>query len=572
MKKFIIVLSLIGIVSMGYAKDTNIEWKLKNPFTFFKDSSDYDKMQKTYEEAGRDGYKFERGLQDNPWKNDENKRIRWSAYFANNWSEKTRWNQSTKLYDTGYTVEPNNYNISVRLKNNSAKDCRWSVNGKKNEDVEECNKLQVFEVPRGKTDYTISVYWDNDKKSDTMKIKGGIKDILIVGLGDSFASGEGNPDIPLNTNNMTENYDRIYTKNKYLPRKMKDNKVTWLDRRAHRSLYSYQFKTALQYSLEHPQEVVTFVSFSSSGAVTDNILKRPKSAVEHTTNVYPRIHNKLSNEDILLEKNDMSIDRRKYIRPQIELLKDTIGSRKADILLLSVGGNDIGFVKYLKNVFGIAGSKKPTIKSKNDMDEILFEKYHQLNYVLKKYVIASNPQRIVLTTYPQLLKDENNTVCKGDRRAMNIPFGIKEREQKILDTYNFVSEPLYKIQKQLAQEIGWSFVDAHRQKYNKHGFCAKNNTVPTAIEEQFVPPHKTKKEDPWLPFEPSSYEAYKKKERWVQLPVDSILMINHVRKSFGMKFDLAFSDETSGIFHPSADGLAVTADANLKVIKNILDK
>lgn len=54
----------------------------------------------------------------------------------------------------------------------------------------------------------------------------------------------------------------------------------WLDLRCHRSMYSYQFKTALQMALQNPREAVTYLSYSCSGATTGEIINERASAIE----------------------------------------------------------------------------------------------------------------------------------------------------------------------------------------------------------------------------------------------------------------------------------------------------
>lgn len=589
---------ILFVSSLLYA-EPKIEWNLENPFKFFKEKKSYWEMHQIYHNSKKIknqyensiGLAFERNMQSAKWKKGsytEHKNSSWAAYFAEDFDETTEWNLSTRLYNKNYTKIQKEYKIKVRLLDVKSNDCYWQVDKKKYPKTS-CTEIQVLTVPSGTNNNLIQVHWNNDANNVNTIIEGGVKDILIVGLGDSFGSGEGNPDIPIKTDNMTKNLDVVFTKNMYLPRKEKNNSAIWLDRRAHRSLYSYQFKTALHYSLEHPKEMVTFVNFSSSGAVTDNIIDIEKKAIEKIKSISNHYHNEFTGLDFLEGKEDKSINRKSYILPQLHLLCTILknnseyknseekfceredGDRKADIILLSTGGNDVGFVKYIMNILGVPFSKKPTKETANEVDFTLSENYYKLNNLLKHYV--KDPKRIVLTTYPEILKDENGDLCKGNQRTMNIPFGVRnDREQKIKDTHTYLVKPLYNTQKQLAKELGWSFVDKHRTIYEKHGFCAKNQNNLQSIQEQFVMPHKYKKGEDWLPFEPKEYKAYKKKQRWVQLPVDSLLMINMTQDFLWFRADFLFSDERSGLFHPTADGLAVMADETGKIITPILEK
>ena len=67
-----------------------------------------------------------------------------------------------------------------------------------------------------------------------------VKDLLVVGLGDSFASGEGNPDVPITLS--AENRHR----NSFPRRKRNDvgGNAQWMDETCHRSLYGHQLRAA----------------------------------------------------------------------------------------------------------------------------------------------------------------------------------------------------------------------------------------------------------------------------------------------------------------------------------------
>ena len=109
-----------------------------------------------------------------------------------------------------------------------------------------------------------------------------VTDLFVVGMGDSFASGEGNPDVPVRFSpDRTADYG-ISANNTPLngyPARIGDWKAIgdkafieenarWLDQACHRSLYSHQLRAALQLSVEDPHRAVTFVGVACSGAET----------------------------------------------------------------------------------------------------------------------------------------------------------------------------------------------------------------------------------------------------------------------------------------------------------------
>lgn len=99
--------------------------------------------------------------------------------------------------------------------------------------------------------------------------------MVIVGVGDSYSSGEGNPDIPAqwkplrfpNVNDigwLAERRDRFLEPGP-------DRR--WVDKTCHRSFFSYQSLTALRLASEDPHRFVSFLHYSCSGAeIFDGLL------------------------------------------------------------------------------------------------------------------------------------------------------------------------------------------------------------------------------------------------------------------------------------------------------------
>ena len=104
-----------------------------------------------------------------------------------------------------------------------------------------------------------------------------MKDLLIAGLGDSFASGEGNPDVPV-TFSEEGRHRNLY------PRRARNDasgSAKWMDEICHRSLYGHQLRAALQIAIENPQSAVTFLGYACSGASVDEGIIGPQEHVEY---------------------------------------------------------------------------------------------------------------------------------------------------------------------------------------------------------------------------------------------------------------------------------------------------
>lgn len=107
-----------------------------------------------------------------------------------------------------------------------------------------------------------------------------VRDIFIVSLGDSFASGDGNPDEPVRFSD-TRSVDyglgdesvplvgypaRLGTWRNMNDHSFHERGARWLSQSCHRSLYSHPVRVALQLALEEPHRSVTFASFACAGA------------------------------------------------------------------------------------------------------------------------------------------------------------------------------------------------------------------------------------------------------------------------------------------------------------------
>jgi uncharacterized repeat protein (TIGR01451 family) len=184
-----------------------------------------------------------------------------------------------------------NYDFEITLPNGdvleqSSPDCRFSFNPPRE---------GIYPVK-----LTIT---DEDGGTSTDRRDVPFKDFFIVSLGDSVASGEGNPEIICNQGCHWW-----------------DPPETWQDRRCHRTSKSGPSRAALAIEESDPTTSVTFTHLACSGAqITSGILY-------HYRGIEP--------------PDDTSL-----IRPQVSVLKDLMEQwgRKPDAVLISIGANDAQF-------------------------------------------------------------------------------------------------------------------------------------------------------------------------------------------------------------------------------------
>jgi hypothetical protein len=163
-----------------------------------------------------------------------------------------------------------------------------------------------------------------------------IKDYFIAAIGDSFASGEGNPDIP-----------------QPLVEGIPVGDEQWQDLRCHRSANAYPSRAAMALEFSDPHTSVTFINFACSGATIHTPAWDPKVLewMPPFVNLEPD-PNKLRGTGILgsyIGNETDDYDQSHFIPPQIDQLQAALNpppgkaERQFDALILSAGGNDLHF-------------------------------------------------------------------------------------------------------------------------------------------------------------------------------------------------------------------------------------
>jgi hypothetical protein len=153
--------------------------------------------------------------------------------------------------------------------------CMWSLTKATNETVFSeagtCTESPQIPVVLGEA-YELRAVRTGDLQSVSVSVKP--RRHLIVALGDSFASGEGNPDYPAVFRRFKNQPPHDWAVNKrYAVAGLKIKSAQWLDTDCHRSLLSWPALYALRRALASQDTVVQFASFACSGAeVIDGFL------------------------------------------------------------------------------------------------------------------------------------------------------------------------------------------------------------------------------------------------------------------------------------------------------------
>lgn len=619
--KFLCLITLILLpLTIRAQPAPALQWELVNPFRFIHDQKTVDELRTVYASlSDKTASAFERELQaradaavdaeradarrrfdcDSPQSDVERRKcfapyLGWGADVAKKNHEKTCWDSEKTKREFRKDgpcqdyIYPRSHRVRVWISNPETLGDgapQWTLQPALTSrpcDAKYGRRFCVeFDVPY-RADNIQHVRVTAQLATLTLSLDPGIevKDRLIVGLGDSFAAGEGTPDIPAQFIDEEEDTDFIPAKiaghgtTKY-PQKDRGNEAIWLERRCHRSMYSYQFKTALRLALDNPQQAITYISFSCSGAVTPELVSKSQKANEGGVR----------------------------LQPQLDALREVLrnGSntvRPIDYLLLSTGGNDIGFAKYVAYILlrrewlwlsGVSDKSIDRDFKDKKIDTTLWGDARRPGNYRKLQTALFDPERsdkpksisiagcqtgtlcdhIILTPYPNVFTDEQGRPCEGNRLEFDEAFGRDPRRKERIElVIAKVFGELRNAQssERIKTELGWTVIDQNADAYVKHGFCARD-ALSTSIGEKFQIP--TWLNEDWTSFSPRDYRSYQSRLRWFRLPVDSKLTSDQHTRIFGLRIDVAFEDVTSNVMHPTAEGLARTADLNVEAIRKL---
>jgi len=339
--------------------------------------------------------------------------------------------------DDGSVLQPADLNtFAVRVLPSSAvcaelRRATWRVDGKAAEPHleggESCGA--VFDV-EGEGEHLIKVLARN--RAEVARVE--VDDTLIVALGDSVASGEGNPEAPPGSE----------------PR--------WLDTPCHRSAAAGFQQAANQLGKVDRRRSITFVSLACSGARIDAGLLEPYDGIEPEPGAAPFL-------------------------PQVDRLRELAGRRQAgdsdepavDAILLSVGANDVRFSAVVKQCALPGDCRAAQKRSLDSRLATLGGHYDELGEALGE---AAPGTPVFITEYFDPTHDEFGRFCK-DGPGLTSHGEAEWAYEELLRSLN------RKI-KTAAERNGWQQVGGIAADFEQHGYCAGKRrwvrTLPEALE------------------------------------------------------------------------------------------
>ncbi len=598
--------------------ETAIAWRVENAFRFFDDPANTEMHRATWadltdEERRTPVLAAERLLAS-----------RHSDGWASTVVGKTCWDSKRNRHvcsDKGTYVNPTAHTVLLEMRgieDATSVECVWltAPRGKTQTRGKAINKLcsEPLSIDISYPDgMGISVEVGGQEVART-DVK--VTDLLIVGMGDSFGSGEGNPDIPVRfSRERAADYGdakdaslagyptRVGEWSQIGDAKFIEENARWIDQACHRSLYSHQLRAALQLAIEDPHRSVTYVGAACSGAeVTTGLFLRYKGN-EWVPNPpeFSQISAVAEAQCGGKEARMQDLPEAYHIGGKIPDLKGGLvlrkceaeQSRKIDLLMLSIGGNDVGFARLvanavladqsiLKKLGGWFGQVHGPAEAGAQIVQ-LEDRYKSFNRAIHNilHLPWDESDRVILTAYPGLaILEDGRSVCPDGRAGLDVVSDFQLSAAKAKES-SAVAEKLNGVMKSAARSYGWTFAEAHRRAFLGRGICAGYNANALSSADDLRLPRKTAGGG-WEPYNPADYQPYASRQRWFRTPNDAFLTGNfHVSASLMQKvlklqslswFQLLLAATYSGAFHPTAEGHAAIADSVAERARAVLAK
>lgn len=433
-----------------------------------------------------------------------------------------------------------------------------------------------------------------------------VRDIFIAGLGDSIASGEGNPDRPVALSDegfCFRSYLGMAYTQYYRPSRAgykggraceapdllsvwQKQSALWFNAACHRSLYSYQTRTALALAVQYPHIAVTYLPLACTGATIADGLFGSQRARDCPPSKSGSCQGTVNAQ--LAE-----------LREAVTAAKRRQPDRNLDLVLLSVGANDIYFSGLVADVIVDTATERALFRRSGVLASVddargalmrdLPQGFAKLREALKPLV--GDMSRVVYTSYANPTLADNGTPCPGGRAGFDIHPSFNAEPQRLAAVSNFVEGEFLPQLKALAlcqagilcrnpRADRMTFVDAHQSTFANHGFCARAENDPefdrqcfSARGESFDSDIVTAASQPMVCGRSAGeYRAYLPRARWIRDANDSYFAaMTYPQGLPSSQQPSDIHDATWGVLsavyggavHPSAEGHAAMADAAL---------
>jgi len=445
-----------------------------------------------------------------------------------------------------------------------------------------------------------------------------VRDLLIAGLGDSIASGDGNPDGPVALSDegfcfrrfvsargaeyfrpgrVGFSGDRACDSDRFAGNdrfEWAGLSARWMSPACHRSLYGYQLRAALALAIESPHLAVTFLPLACTGATINDGLFNGQRARELFCDADGTPCPTATPAQIA------------QLRAIVARSQRNQPARTLDLVFLTVGANDINFSGLIADIiieargeralFSRAGIISSIEAAQAAVDRKLPGDFARLRAALKP-LINNSLERVVFVSYGNPALDPGGGPCPGGRGGFDIHPAFGADGERLRRAATFVQDRFLPTLKEIVTcsprgacatpSDAMTFVDSHQAAFAEHGFCARAETDPPFDRECFSPEGKSFNDslvdsatEPLVcSASVSAFQAYARRARWIRTPNDAYFAAMTFPEGVSANLQPSnLHDATWGVLsavyggaiHPTAEGHAAMADAALAGAKSAL--
>lgn len=693
--------SLFACLAAGSSQAADLVWQVESPFRFFKATRSFALHEAAFDAVRGDPsrpvpsdiiWRTERALNDpdcrdastpdrcaaTAGKRYQQSRLGWAAqtlgqtcYESNGYprryasvcERKYSWGTAKEDY-----VLPEAHTVAIRIAPEQLANvtgvCIWTwqprkPGGKSETKRAPCaDKFTIARVPyaldRNKSGVAVTVKLPDGRELSEPEVV--VEDLFIVALGDSFASGESNPDRPVQFSGEREMvYDPMLQRQaarapaaapgyglassedhydpKVLPRRSMEDEAAerfygltspefaaafekasarWLSRDCHRSQYGYPFRVAIELALENRHRSVTLASFTCSGAeIAEGLFLNmaAREGASETPDGEVRAQFDQLSDLICRGARSQSAT---YALPVYDYGDTHVSvqnvtkawcppqsrKRAIDLVLMSIGGNDVGFgalavyaltenIADLAPIASLAGqSSRFSPQVSRVYLDVLDERVQAVKAALRDG-FGVPPARVVQSSYEPIQYDETGALCGAQPTlGMDVHPGLRLSPHRLRETADFLHDFLIRLECIAGKSragcpaglatgagTGFTLVTDHIPEFAKRGVCARDPKRVLADSIAMRMPRRPVNGDPFQPYSPAAALPYAHRWRLFRTPNDAFLTANTHREGTPL-FDIlqpAYAGLHGGAIHPTAEAHAIVADHVLRHARATLD-
>jgi hypothetical protein len=598
------------------ASAPHIEWEVKNRFRLFRNEADFQRHVAVMRNDGvlAAEQRLARASDGRGWARDTVERL--CVDRSGKLLEFCDRDGEREIY-----LSPRDHRVSVTLAGTlpANEGCAWSFDdgeGAARQFSAACNEEVKIRLRQGRPTFASVDLILPDGTAQRVAREIQVRDVLIAGMGDSIAAGEGNPDRAVRLSDEGFCFKRFDGGEYYRPGRagFSGNKscniifgedagvsdwarqsARWMSGACHRSLYGYQLRAALALAVENTHIAVTYIPLGCTGATINAGFLDSQRASDCPSPGTGAPCPGTSRAQIA-ELTDLLATARKHR-----------ADRRLDLILLTIGANDIRFSGMIADIIVEPGAERTLlnrggiIATVEDAAKVLERElpgnFGKARAALKP-LVGGNLSRVVYVSYGNPALIAPNTPCPGGRGGFDVHPAFGADGERLRRAMDFVSQRFLPGVKALARcEDGKScrdpatermtFVDAHQPAFELHGVCMQSDDDPAFDRECFFgkgatfEPSLTKAAtDPMAcGYTASEFRPYAPRSRWIRTANDSYFTAMTYPEGLPSTLQPSdlhdaiwgiFAAVYGGAIHPTAEGHAAMADAALPAVREVL--